>query len=206
LSIDASNGRRQGRSFKQRLAVALRWSHLYLSMLSFLVVLFFSATGITLNHPEALAARVQQRERSGQVSPTWLEDPQRQKLEIVEYLRSKHGVRGLVDSFEITRSECTVSFKGPGYAADALIERPGGALTLTTSAEGAVAILNDLHKGRHSGAVWSLAIDLSAGFLVVVSLTGIGLLLFMKKVRMVALATLVVGGLIAVGTAWFALK
>ena len=30
----------------------MRWLHVYLSMISLAVVLFFSVTGITLNHPD----------------------------------------------------------------------------------------------------------------------------------------------------------
>ena len=30
----------------------MRWLHIYLSMFSLAVVLFFSVTGITLNHPD----------------------------------------------------------------------------------------------------------------------------------------------------------
>src|SRR5689334_23093059 len=39
------------RRFHLRLAAVMRWTHIYLSMFSMAALLFFSATGITLNHP-----------------------------------------------------------------------------------------------------------------------------------------------------------
>lgn len=36
----------------RQLYSVLRWLHVYVSMLSFLTILFFAITGITLNHPE----------------------------------------------------------------------------------------------------------------------------------------------------------
>ena len=45
------------------------------------------------------------------------------------------------------------------------------------------AIVNDLHKGRDTGAVWGAVIDLSAAVLVFVSLTGLILLYFVHKYR-----------------------
>ncbi|MBC7804932.1 MAG: PepSY-associated TM helix domain-containing protein, partial [Akkermansiaceae bacterium] len=87
-----------------------------------------------------------------------------------------------------------VSFKAPGYAADGYIDRRTGTYRLTTTEEGAVAAMNDLHKGRHSGAVWSKVVDISAIFLVIISLTGLGLVFFLKRLRVAALIT-VCGGI-----------
>ncbi|RZL28742.1 MAG: peptidase, partial [Pedobacter sp.] len=36
---------------KKEVAKLSRWLHIYLSMVSFAIVLFFSVTGLTLNHP-----------------------------------------------------------------------------------------------------------------------------------------------------------
>ena len=43
---------RRRRSLKGRVYATVRWLHVYISMLSFLAILFFAVTGITLNHPE----------------------------------------------------------------------------------------------------------------------------------------------------------
>ena len=66
-----------------------------------------------------------------------------------------------------------MTFKGPGYAADAFIDRETGHYTVTQSYHGLVAILNDLHKGRDTGPAWSILIDVSAILLTLISLTGL---------------------------------
>ncbi|MFD1734418.1 PepSY-associated TM helix domain-containing protein [Deinococcus malanensis] len=65
------------------------------------------------------------------------------------------------------------------------------------------AVLNDFHRGRDAGPLWSWLIDLSGVFLTVVSLTGLALLVFLKKIRAGALITLVAGGVIMVGLMHF---
>ncbi len=188
------------------MASAVRWLHIYLSLVSFVVVLFFSVTGVTLNHPDMLGGRLRQSERRGQLPMDWLKEAEPRKLEIVELLRGKYGVRGLVDDFRIDEGECTVSFKGPGYAAEVIVSRADGAFTLTTATEGTLAVMNDLHKGRYTGGVWSWVIDLSAIFLTLVSLTGIGLFCYLKRLRVPGLITLVVGGAIVLALIWLTLK
>ena len=46
-----------------------------------------------------------------------------------------------------------------------------------------MAVLDDLHKGRDSGPLWSMVIDASAVVLAFLSLTGLWLLLYLKKRR-----------------------
>ena len=77
-------------------------------------------------------------------------------------------------------SECLVTFKGPGYAADAFIDRESGHYRLTQTYHGFIAVINDLHKGRDTGPVWSVVIDVSAVLMTVISLTGLVLLFYLK--------------------------
>ena len=73
--------------------------------------------------------------------------------------RKAHGVHGEVSDFRVDDAQCAVSFKAPGYAADAFIDRGTGAYELTVSKMGFAAVVNDLHKGRDSGPVWKAMID-----------------------------------------------
>ena len=43
-----------------------------------------------------------------------------------------------------------------------------------------MAVINDLHKGRDTGPAWAAVIDVSAGLMVVISLTGLVLLFYIK--------------------------
>ncbi|MES2463950.1 MAG: PepSY-associated TM helix domain-containing protein [Armatimonadota bacterium] len=187
------------RPLRLKIASWLRWAHIYLSMFSLLIVLFFSATGITLNHPTWFAGSgPRETQIKGKIPAEWLaagaaNSDKVARLEIVEYLRKENGVRGALDEFRVDETECMVSFKSPSYSADTFIDRTTGAYQLTTIEEGAVAYLNDLHKGRHSGGVWSTLIDASAIFLVLISMTGLGLIFYLKRIRVAALLTATAG-------------
>lgn len=185
--------------WKKRTAALSRWLHLYLSMLCFLIVLFFAVTGLTLNHTEWFDGKQVERKMEATVPVDWVNNADTskiKKLEIVEFLRSKYGIKGYVSDFFIEEEQCSLSFKGPGYSADAFVNRKDGSLQLTELRLGLFAVLNDLHKGRDSGKGWSWLIDISAVFLTLVSLTGLIMLFFLKKRRLSGLIITVIGGAI----------
>ena len=49
---------------------------------------------------------------------------------------------------------------------------------------GFAAVINDLHKGRDTGPIWKAIIDVSAGLLLFISITGLVLLYFVHKYRL----------------------
>jgi len=199
---------------RRRLAVGfaglVRWLHIYVSMFGLAVVLFFSATGVTLNHPDWFFGELQRTTQSeGDLDPEWLRgreqgpangaahDPPAgvAKLEVVERLRQTHGIRGALADFRVDDAECVVAFKGPGYAADAFIDRESGHYSLTQTFHGIIGVLNDLHKGRDTGPVWSFLIDASAIVLVLISLSGLVLLFYLKLRRRPGLVVALLGTL-----------
>ena len=177
----------------------IRWVHTYLSMFSLMLILFFSATGLTLNHQDwVFGQKTRQTDIEGKIPVEWLaagetDENKVARLEIVEHLRKTDGVRGAVEEFRVDEMECMVSLKAPGYSADTFIDRKTGTYRLTTMEEGVVAAMNDLHKGRHSGKAWLWVIDFSAGFLILISLTGLGLIFYLKRIQQKALLTVVAG-------------
>jgi uncharacterized protein len=185
--------------WKKRTAALSRWLHLYLSMVCFIIVLFFAVTGLTLNHTEWFDGKQVEKKYQGSLPAEWVnnKDTSRvKKMEIVEFIRKTYGVKGYVSDFFIEEEQCSVSFKGPGYSADAFINRNDGSLQMTELRMGVFAVLNDLHKGRDSGKGWSWLIDASAVLLTLVSLTGLLMLLFLKKRRLSGLIITVIGGVI----------
>jgi len=193
------------RRLYQKSAAAFRWLHIYLSMLGFTALMFFALTGITLNHPTWFGGSEQViDDLSGELSPGLLVDEVNQ-LEVAETLRERHGLKGHVKEFESDEFECMLVFKGPGYAADVFIDRDSGKYSLTVTSSNAVAIMNDLHKGRDSGAAWNaLVIDGSAILMALMSLSGFGLLFYLKKRRVAGVMT-AVAGTIAMVVAWIIL-
>ncbi len=125
------------------------------------------------------------------------------KLEVVEHLRKEHGIRGALAEFKVDERECMVTFKGPGYSADAFIDRETGHYRMTESRHGFLAVINDLHKGRDTGRAWAVVIDVSAGLMVVISLTGLILLFYIKRRRIPGSIIGLVGTAALVAMYWF---
>ena len=82
-----------------------------------------------------------------------------------------------------------------------MIDRQTGRYTLAITRHGVVAVLNDLHKGRDTGAVWSVVIDATAILLTLVALTGFALIFFIRRRRVAGLVTAVVGTVILAAVA-----
>jgi len=153
-------------------------------MVSFSILLFFAVTGITLNHQSAFNGEPKAARFTGTLDLAWVNPPPGRdvaRLEIVEALRNAYGIKAAVKDFRVEENEITVTFKGPGYAADGFIDRKKGTYDLTESRLGLIAVINDLHKGRDTGGAWADIIDISAGLMVLVSLTGLTLIFFLQK-------------------------
>ncbi len=173
-----------GRADKRRPALRTqinkiaRWLHLYLSMVSFAVILFFAATGLTLNHPNWFSSAIKISERHGT-----LDLAQQQPAALAQTLRTREHLHGTLDEPRIDDTQVSFSFRAPGYTADVAIDKPAGTYTVTETRNGFVAVLNDLHKGHDAGRAWSWLIDASAILLTLVSLTGLIILWFIYKRR-----------------------
>ena len=168
-------------------------------MLSFVLLLFFAVTGLTLNHAEWFDNPQRPSSYHGSLNKAWVNTPDPgavAKDEIVSYFRRTYRTKGALSDFHVDGEQCEVLFKGPGYEADATINRETGKYDLTVSPFSLVAVLNDLHKGRDTGKKWSAVIDFSAVLMTLVSLTGLTLIFFLNKRRSSGLVLVVVGALL----------
>jgi len=166
-------------------------------MFSFASLLFFAITGITLNHTNWIEGQQRVEQVDGQLELGWVvRSSTIDKLEIVEFLRNTHSIKARLNDFLIDDAECSISFKGPGYAADAFVDRTTGSYELTITKSGAVAVMNDLHKGRDTGSTWALLIDISAILMILVSLSGFLMIFFLKNKRLNGLLLTAAGAII----------
>ena len=192
------------------------WSrliHVYTSMIALVVVLFFAATGLTLNHPSwTFGSDLQTTESTGTFPfPTQLTAADGtiqgiDYLSIAEYVRDRYGVVGSVDAFDSTNGSGSIAFVNPGYRADLAFSVDDASFDLTVEQQGWVAVVNDLHKGRSTGGSWKWLIDVSAGFLIVISLTGLVMQFFLKKRRRSAFVVVGTGALITLVLVWITLR
>lgn len=173
-----------------------RWLHIYLSMISFVIVLFFSITGLTLNHADYFQSNTSISQDEGTIEKSWIDSPDTlkiKKLEIVEFFREAYNVKGAVKDFRVYDTDISFTFKAPGYAADIYINRDDAKYSIMQTNQGLMGFLNDLHKGRDTGKVWLWVIDVSAILMTIISLTGLILLLFIKKKRLAGVILLFAG-------------
>jgi hypothetical protein len=77
---------------------------------------------------------------------------------------------------ELSPTEIYIALPRPGGDAWLSVDRKAGEARYELTERGWISYLNDLHKGRNTGAVWSLFIDVFAIACVVFSLTGLVLL------------------------------
>jgi uncharacterized protein len=196
----SSSDTRNRTVWKRKTAMLVRWLHIYVSMASFAIVFFFAVTGLTLNHADKFSGEMQTKQRKGELNPNWVNMSDTAKLpkqEIVSWLHGNLGLSGALSDFRIDDAQIGISFKGPGYAADIFIDRSTGKFDLNETRAGFVALINDLHKARDTGHGWSVFVDVCALLLVLVSLTGFVLILFLKKKRISGLTVAASGLFVA---------
>ncbi|OMH34025.1 hypothetical protein BGP75_11705 [Motiliproteus sp. MSK22-1] len=160
-------------------------------MLMLLIMLFFTVTGLTLNHrdwlPDPPALQVQELLLPAvlQDSEAWYQDPLSQAVHMREWLRTSQGIYGVEVSYDWQTDEqlLLIDMKRPGGYSLVEVQPATGVLVLENQDYGVIAILNDLHMGRYSGTVWRVFIDISALLMLLFTLTGLWLVLPQKKRR-----------------------
>ncbi len=188
-----------GARLRRRTAIVARWLHIYLSMVSFAVILFFAVTGFTLNHVDQLSTEPKITQASGNMPHQWLKPNtgEPDKIAILDHLRQTNHLRGEVADYRVDDRQIAVSFKGPGYSADAFIDRDSNRYDVTETSSAMLDVINDLHRGRNTGKAWSVVVDGSAILLTLVSLTGLLLIFFVYKKRTAGLILVALGALVS---------
>jgi hypothetical protein len=147
-------------------------------------MLLFSITGVTLNHAGSIEARPVVAERVVTLPRTLsnlLESlPAQGKAPVPAWLAShvSNTLRINISGreAEISPNEIYIALPRPGGDAWLSVDRKSGEARYELTERGWISYLNDLHKGRNTGAVWSLFIDVFAIACVVFSMTGLVLL------------------------------
>ncbi len=203
----------------RRVLKAARICHVYLTLFTLTLILFFAVTGFMLNHedwflPDTPRETVVEGELPKELValPAGANDSddesnsQVDKFEVCEALRKKFDIRGTVhpNSFRCDRSTVEVTFARPSEKATAEIDRETGHVKLTRETNGFAGIITDLHKGKSTGSVWkagtgwSLLIDATCIVLIVISATGLILWWSLKSRGKWGTVAFIAGTLIAV--------
>ena len=161
----------------------MRVWHWVSSAVSLIGMLLFAITGITLNHASAISAQPAITKKEAKVPEPLLSSLKSQSEgkrllapELSNWLDDSLGISTSSAEAEWSDTEIYVSLPRPGGDSWLNINRATGAVQYERTDRGWISYLNDLHKGRHTGAAWSWFLDIFAGACVVFCLTGLVLL------------------------------
>ncbi|SDD13783.1 hypothetical protein SAMN05444678_109131 [Sphingomonas sp. YR710] len=151
----------------------------------------FAATGITLNHAESIDAKPAVIGRGGQLpapllhmlAPRPASDKAALPAPVAAHLARAIGLDPAGKPGEWSDADVYVALPRPGGDAWVSIDRHSGAITAERTDRGWISYLNDLHKGRNTGAAWQWFIDLFAAACIIFTTTGLLLLQILAKNR-----------------------
>jgi len=159
-----------------------RLLHVYVSMALLSMMIFFSITGITLNHPQWFEHNQAQVIEADFVISTALL-PQKAQGELLSYLYKNNQLNGNKLTIEREEEELFITDKGPGTHLSLTIDLSTGEAFKEATDYGYWALLNDLHKGRNSGSFWRFVIDFCAVMMIIFSITGFILALAQRRIN-----------------------
>ncbi len=164
-----------------------RWLHGYLSAFAFLSLMFFSATGLVLNHQDWLdrlqpkdVMSVTMVDAAPLAAATRLTDP---GPALAKAVAAKAPLLGAYKSAEIADGEALIRLEGTKGTSDIAVDLATGKVEIMLSRRPLLMTLDELHKGRDAGAAWKLGIDISAVLFLVLSVIGY-LLFFSLRLRL----------------------
>lgn len=179
----------QGKRKDKKTLRVVRVLHIYVSMFMLTIMLFFTVTGLTLNHrewlPDAAPLSMESLPLPDELAslPAWQQAPLTQADAVRRWLRDVRGITGTNVSYDWQAEEqvLLIDIKRPGgyHVVEVLLaERE---VLIEAQEYGLIAVFNDLHMGRYSGLIWRGFIDISAVLMLLFTLTGFWLVLPQKK-------------------------
>jgi len=187
-SASSSSAQPAGQRRARLLKTLYQW-HWISASLSLALLVLYAVTGITLNNAAWIEAQPQVVTREAQLPPqlqtllsNWdahkpargenLELPRAVSAWLEEHLAADVQQRDI----DWSPDEVYINLPRPGGDGWLRIDRTSGEIEYETTTRGWIAYLNDLHKGRHTGIVWSWLIDIFAGACLLFGLTGLYIL------------------------------
>ena len=172
--------------------------HGYLSAAAFVWLLFFSVTGILLNHPAWLRGdrpttvtrqfHLQARELA---SVTAQKEP---GPALVQVLRGPLGLKGEIDSKDVAGDHLFVRMRGASGSSDLQLDLRSGQGSAAIETFPLSTLFKELHRGEQAGRIWRALIDVAGVALVTTSILGL-MIYFSLRFRLRTALILVAGGM-----------
>lgn len=161
-----------------------RYVHGWLSAFAFIVLVFFSLTGLFLNHPEWFEPAKDEHVVKIELPENVLQSLQKQENpsnDLMAYIRQKESIVGRYQSSEVLDGEVMIRLESPAGSTDIWALMDTGEVEITQKPATAVSMISDLHRGKNAGTAWSWLIDISAIIILALSLAGYILFLSIKS-------------------------
>jgi hypothetical protein len=184
-----------------------RLIHIYVSMALLTLLLFFSVTGITLNHPEWFSensATVEEKEliidfiliKNPPLSP-------QQIVHVSESIEQKLSISLSNAVIESSEDELFYSIKKAGINTAITLDLTSGELFFEHTDYGWWALMNDLHKGRNTSAFWGWIIDITSALCIIFAISGFILAMPQRRFnRTLSISLTVTVAMIFTATLW----
>ncbi|WP_423839160.1 PepSY-associated TM helix domain-containing protein [Undibacterium luofuense] len=200
--MQASSSRNQPQQRAFWLRQLHQW-HWISSAICLVAMLVFAITGFTLNHAAQIEAHPVVSQKEAQLPADLLKALQKARddeanavpPQVSAWLNSEMGIRDPGQAPEWSPEEVYVAMPRPGGDAWLRVSLEDGHAEYELTDRGWISFLNDLHKGRNTGAVWNWLIDIFALACLIFSITGL-LLLKMHAANRRSTWPLVAGGLV----------
>ena len=174
--------------------------HGYLSAFAFLALLFFSATGILLNHPNWLKVELPPLTET-QITLTpqelaGLKAAPDAGRHLVKLVGPKAKLAGTFGNGETAGPQVFVRMQGVRGSSDLVGDLQTGVVRVTVERQHPIAVLNGLHRGELATAPWRAIIDIAGGVLIFMAIVGY-VLFFSLRFRLRTALVLTGGSLLA---------
>lgn len=171
-------------SLKFRIYRQCRIWHGYLSAFAFAALLFFSTTGLILNHPEWFASDAPPLEESTftltQAQLKQLRDAETPGDILARFAAEHATLYGDYKDGTVAGDQIFVRLQGARGSSDIRATTTDGSVAVVSEAATTIAVMNALHRGETAGRVWRLSIDVMAIVMIVVALAGYAIFLSMS--------------------------
>jgi len=181
---EAAPGRGAGRGFWIKQFYLWHWVS---GAFALAAMIFFAATGITLNHSASFSTKPHVTQTEARLpddllssiasdSGTSAKGRRVVPVQVRDWLREHFDSDPGARMVEWSEDEIYIDLPRPGGDGWLTIDRATGNIHREITTRGVVAWLNDLHKGRHTGGAWILFMDFFSVVSVVFCVTGLVLL------------------------------
>ncbi|MBU2891838.1 PepSY-associated TM helix domain-containing protein [Colwellia sp. D2M02] len=179
-----------------RITSLMRILHIYSAMPVLLLMLFFAITGVFLNHPDWDKTQ-SKKQKTTVTAPTWLNNAeswddnfQQQGLRLLQWLDANHDIRATKFSIEWDDYDRLLIIALDSPAGNTVIEVvvDDQAIIIDQRQLSLLAMLNNVHRAKHTNGLWLYLSDLSAVAMVLFCLSGFWLVAINRLQRQPAIA------------------